>query len=266
MKDDLTLVLVDDEPLALRRLRAVLGEVSGVRVVGEASTCADAVELITVRRPDVALLDIRLRDGTGFDILERLPHAETPSVIFTTAFDHFAVRAFEVSAADYILKPIEPARLAAALEGLRERLRVRTRAEEAGRLRAALDELRAKMQEPVQPAYESEIWVRSATGNLTRVAIDQINWVASEEDYVRLHTDSASYLVRLSIRGFEARVDPDQFVRAHRSTLVRRGAVREIRPAPGGRRILVLEDGSRIVAGRVYARQLRARLGAQAAG
>lgn len=259
MSDDLSIVMVDDEPLALRRLNVLLSDISGTRVVGEALNCPDAIRLIVERQPDVVLLDINLRDGTGFDILDRLPDDVRPDVIFTTAFDHFAIRAFEVSAADYILKPIEPSRLDEALARIRVRRRAETTARDADATLQALAALRANLA--VEPAtHESEIWVRGATGTLTRVGFDQIIWVGSEEDYIRLNTRNASYLVRLSIRAFEARVDPDDFVRVHRSALVRLGAISEIRTAPGGRRVVVLDEGTRIPTGRVYAKRLRSLL------
>ncbi|MEI9850734.1 MAG: LytTR family DNA-binding domain-containing protein [Sphingomonas sp.] len=252
----LRVVTVDDEPLAIRRLEIVLGEMAGVQLVGSAGNCDQAVAMIAALDPDVVLLDIRLRDGSGFDILARLPPGVTPAVIFTTAFDHFAIRAFEISAVDYVLKPIEAARLAEALGRARLRLAADRSAEQIEEMRTVIRDLRAEFHDNAAPARETELWVRGVSGNLTRIAIDLIDWVSSEEDYVRLHIGGSSHLLRLSIRAFEARVEPAEFVRVHRSALVRISRITEIRRSISGKREVTLRDGTRIPTGRVYAKRL----------
>lgn len=252
-----TIVTVDDEPLALRRLEIILKGVPSVRLIGSAVSCREAVPLIAERRPDIALLDIRLRDGTGFDILDQLPADVAPAVIFTTAFDHFAIRAFEVSAVDYVLKPIEPDRLAEAIARARERLAADSAAQELQEMRLIVNDLRAEFHANRPSPYETELWIRGATGNLTHVAFDQVNWVSSEDDYIRLHTGTGSHLVRLSIKALEARLDPGKFVRVHRAALVRLGAITQLRQTTTGRRDVILRDGTRIAAGRIYAKRLR---------
>lgn len=256
----LGIVTVDDEPLALRRLELVLATVPGVRLAGSAGNCDDAVALIAAAKPDIVLLDIRLRDGTGFDILARLPDGVAPAVIFTTAFDHFAIRAFEVSAVDYVLKPIETPRLTEAIERARARLTADRSVGQAEEMRAVIRDLRAEFHGRDASPYDTELWVRGVTGNLTRVPIDMVDWVSSEDDYVRLHMGATSHLLRLSIRAFEARVDPEQFVRVHRSALVRTTRITEIRRLISGQREIVLRDGTRITSGRVYAKRLRSLL------
>lgn len=253
---DCTIVAVDDEPLALRRIEIVLKAIRNVRLVGSAASCAEAVRLITERRPDVVLLDIRLRDGTGFDILDRLPGDVRPAVIFTTAFDHFAIRAFEVTAIDYVLKPIEAERLALAIARARARLAADGSARELEEMRMIVRDLRAEFHSARASPYETELWIRGTT-SLTHLTLDQVDWVSSEDDYIRLHTGVGSHLVRMSIKTLAARVDPEKFVRVHRSALVRLGAVTQLRQTPSGRRDVLLRDGTRIVAGRVYAKRLR---------
>jgi DNA-binding LytR/AlgR family response regulator len=253
----LDIVTVDDEPLALRRLEIVLESMPGVRLLGSASTCQEAVALIARTNPDVVLLDIRLRDGSGFDVLQRLPSSVAPVVIFTTAFDHFATRAFEIAAVDYVLKPIEVPRLAEAIERARARLAADRSVGQIDEMRAVIRALRAEFHSRDIPPHDTELWVRGVTGNLTRVSIDMIDWVSSEDDYVRLHIGTASHLLRLSIRAFEARVDPTKFVRVHRSALVRTARIAEIRRLRSGQREVVLHDGTRITTGRIYAKRLR---------
>ncbi|QNQ08274.1 LytR/AlgR family response regulator transcription factor [Sphingomonas alpina] len=255
---EFSVVTVDDEPLALSRLEIVLRGVPGARLVGSASSCDAAVALITERRPDIVLLDIRLRDGTGFDILDRLPRDVTPAVIFITAFDHFAIRAFEVSAVDYVLKPIDAGRLREAVDRARARIIADDSVGQVKEMRAVIADLRAEFHDKARSPYETELWIRGVTGNLTRVSLDLVDWVSSEDDYVRLHTGATSHLLRLSIRAFEARVDPTQFVRVHRAALVRVSRIAEVRRSLTGRRDVILRDGTRIATGRIHAKRLRA--------
>ena len=262
MSDD-RILIVDDEPLALRRLEIVLRDLPGIQLIGSAASCREAVRAIIELRPDIVLLDIRLRDGTGFGILEQLPPDVTPAVIFTTAFDHFAIRAFEVTAVDYVLKPIEVERLAEAIGRARDRLTADTSVRELEEMRLVVRDLRAEFHSTRASPYETELWIRGTNG-LTHLTLDQVNWVSSEDDYIRLHTNAGSHLVRMSIKTLAARIDPEKFVRVHRSALVRLGAVTQFRQTPSGRRDVVLRDGTRIVAGRVYAKRLRNMLREQA--
>jgi two-component system LytT family response regulator len=256
MSDD-RILIVDDEPLALRRLEIVLRDLPGVRLVGSAASCREAVRTIVELRPDIVLLDIRLRDGTGFDILEQLPSDVTPAVIFTTAFDHFAIRAFEISAVDYVLKPIETGRLREAIGRARNRLSADGSLREVEEMRRIVADLRTGLQSGGPVPYETELWIRGVSGSLTHVALDQVDWVSSEDDYVRLHTPSGSHLLRLSIKALSERIDSAKFVRVHRAALVRIAAIAQVRQTPTGRRDVILRDGTRIATGRVYARRLR---------
>jgi two-component system LytT family response regulator len=254
----LKILAVDDEILALRRVRRALDEIEGVSLIGEADGCAAALDLVRRTRPDVLLLDIRMRDGTGFDVVDALGGDLAPVVIFVSAFDHYAVRAFEANAADYVLKPIETDRLRGAIERARSRLEAEAAHERMAELQAVIASLRSGMQEQEGDArYETEVWIRKSLGGYIRVAIDSIDWVSSEDDYVRIHTSGGSFLLRGSIRTFEQRVDPNKFTRIHRRTLVRTSAIQEVKsPRVGGLEI-VLESGERLKAGRIYARQVR---------
>lgn len=252
-----TVLAVDDEPLALRRIEIILKDMPDVRLAGTATSCAEAAVAIAQCRPEILLLDIRLRDGSGFDLLERLPEGLRPAVIFTTAFDHFAVRAFELAAADYVLKPIETPRLAQAIARASDRLDAEHSGQELAEMRLVVRDLRAAFHDAAPSPWETEMWIRGTTGTLTHLALDQVDWVSSEDDYVRLHTASGSHLLRMSISALAAKIDPDKFVRVHRSAMVRLGAVSQFRQTPSGRRDVLLRDGTRIAAGRVYARRLR---------
>lgn len=253
----LTVLTVDDEPLALKRLALILNGMSDVRHVGSAAGCDEAIRLIADERPDVVLLDIHMRDGTGFDVVEALPVADRPAVIFVTAFDHFAIKAFEITAIDYVLKPIETGRLAAALDRARLSLGVADGNGKYDEMSAVIANLRARLAERDEEKQEREVWLRASTGTLTRVDLDDVELVTSEDDYVRLHTRAGSHLLRLSIAGLERKIDQRKYIRVHRSALVRTDCIRELRRGALGGCEVVMTDGTTVAAGRIYARRLR---------
>jgi DNA-binding LytR/AlgR family response regulator len=265
----LRILTVDDEMLALRRLRLLLQTLPYVEHVGEADGCSDALVKAGSLAPDVVLLDIRMRDGSGFDVVEALARRPAPPVvIFVSAFDRFAMRAFEASVCDYLLKPVERDRLAQALMRARDRRSAADAEARVGELQEIVRNLRAaaparsaadgepEAAAPAEPPYESEFWLRNGTGFI-RVVADMIDWISSEDEYVAFHAGQQSWLMRGSIRQLQARLDPDRFVRIHRKLLVRKGAIAELRTPRIGRLEVVLRGGQRLPAGRVYARALR---------
>lgn len=252
----LQVITVDDEPLALRRLNLLLQGIPYVEHVGEASGCGEALTKIASLKPDVVLLDIRMRDGSGFDVLEDLARRTNPPVVvFVTAFENFAVRAFENAVADYLLKPVERDRLAHALRRARQQLRAKDAEQQISELQAVIRNLRASMTGGEYP-FETEFWLRNS-GGLVRVPVDAIDCVSSEDEYVAIHTTAGTHLMRSSIRRFEERVEPNLFVRVHRRWLVRRAAIAELRTRRLGGAEVVLRNGQRVPAGRVYLKQLR---------
>ena len=252
----LRVLAVDDEVLALRRLRLLLQAMPYVEQVGEADGVRDALAKIERLAPDVVLLDIRMRDGSGFELVEALARRPAaPAIVFVSAFDRFAVRAFETSAVDYLLKPIERDRLGQALKRARERRGETDAVQRVAELQEIIGNLRAAAGES-DPGYEPEFWVRKGS-TLVKVPIDAIEWVASEDEYVRLNTATDSYLMRGSIRQLEDRLDPARFVRIHRRWLVRKAAIVELRAIGLGRVEAVLRSGRHFKAGRVYGRRLR---------
>lgn len=256
----LRVLLVDDEPLARRRLQIALADMPELAVAaGAASSCETAVRQAEALAPDVMLLDIAMRDGTGFDVLNRLAQQPSPVVIFVTAFDHFAVRAFEASAVDYLLKPVAFDRLRTALERAREKLASRDAGEQIDELRAVVATLRSAEPSVSQGRRESEFWIRRGSGGFVRVSAAAIDWVAVEDDYVRLHVGEQSHLLRESIRGLRTRLDPDAFIQVHRKTIVRLDAIREMTSGKRGAPEVILLSGERLHVGRVYARTLRQR-------
>jgi two-component system LytT family response regulator len=253
----LRVLTVDDETLALRRLRLLLQAMPNVELVGEASSCKEAIEKIATLAPDLVLLDIRMRDGDGFDVIEWVgERPNPPSIIFVTAFDHYAVRAFERAVVDYLLKPIERDRLAQAISRVHHQMRATEAEQRIGEMQELLRNLRSAAAGRSDTPYETEFWLRGASG-LVRVPIDAIESASSEDDYVALHTRNGSHLMRGSLRQFEARVEPGQFVRVHRRWIVRRYAIAELRTRRTGGGEVNLTSGKKVPVGRAYLKKLR---------
>lgn len=240
MTEPLRALLVDDEPLAREGLRMMLSELPDVEVVGEAATGEEAVDLLRRLRPDLLFLDIGLPDLDGFAVLEREPPGEETAVVFVTAFDEHAVRAFEVQAVDYLVKPFGDSRLEAAVERVRERKR-------EGRLRGLHDAL------SVARGAGSERVILTSGGALVVFEPGEIDWIQAEGDYVRVHAGDRSPLADGGMSELETRLAPHGFFRIHRSILVNLSRVRDVRPAGGSDREVRLADGTRLrVARRRY--------------
>ena len=253
----LRILTVDDEVLALRRLKLLLQTIPQAEVVGEASSCGEAYSRITELRPDILLLDIKMRDGNGFEVIEwiaRLPNP--PVVIFVTAYDQFATQAFDTAVADYLLKPVERDRLVRALARVEQQLHAKDAEQRVEELQQILRNLRASHGGSGPPPFETEFWIKGSAG-LVRIPVDSIECVGSADEYVAIHTPSGSHLMRGSIRQFEGRVEPGLFVRVHRRWLVKRTAIAELNTRRLGAAEVILRSGRRLPAGRVYLKQLR---------
>ena len=243
-------LVVDDEPVARRRLKALLAGETAVEVVGECEEGAGAVESIRRLRPDVVFLDVQMPGLDGFDVVDALRPGEHPDIVFVTAYDRYAVRAFEVHAVDYLLKPFERARLRKTLE----RLAARTDGREAGRrVHAAVDSVRA--QQPLR-----RVVVKSG-GRIYAVRVEEIDCIQAAGHYLELRTAAAMHLVRDSIGTMESRLDSARFARIHRSIIVNVDRIRELRPAFHGEFVVILHSGVRLRCSRTYADRLTKALG-----
>lgn len=256
MTDQLRILAVDDEPLALKRVELLLMRVPGVELAGKASSGPEAIEAVRELRPDVLLLDIKMAGQSGIDVVEQLEGPYLPQVVFVTAFDEFAIRAFEIGAVDYVLKPVELSRLNAALERARRSLAALDAEERMAELREVVAALRAQARTADAKRYESEIWAERR-GEYVQIKIADLDWVAAERDYVRLHAHGQSYLLRETISSLEARLDPEHFIRVRRSALVRIGQVTGIRRPGYGDFRVKLADGSELRVGRTYVKRIR---------
>ncbi len=240
----LRVLIADDEPLATERLQLLLARNVGIDLVGTASDGDGAVRLAEALEPDAVLLDIAMPGMDGIDVARALARRRpSPAVIFVTAFDQFAVAAFEVAAVDYLMKPIEPARLTIALD--RARLHLKNRHEQDA----------AQDSADVSP-FLDEFWASDRTG-LVRIASRDIDRITAERDYMRLHVGARSWLIHHSMAALEERLDPQTFVRLHRSAIVRREFIAGFSRNPSGRWIARLADQSEQPVGRLYADRVR---------
>jgi two-component system LytT family response regulator len=242
--NELSVLIVDDEPLARLRLRQLLSDVGGARVAGEAADAATAQRLLRETRPDVVLLDVDLGGSTGLDLVAGLLPGEIPAVVFVTAHHAHAVRAFELEAVDYVLKPVRVERLAAALD----RVRGRRRREAAERAVAALSSLGAA---PSASGPIRQLQVEDGRRTLV-LPVDQIDWIEAEDKYVRVHAGAASYLRRSTVQQIEALLDGGRFLRVHRRLLVNLARVTEVERFPSGDALLRLRSGGTLRLSRSY--------------
>jgi len=246
-------LIADDEPLVRDALRDALAAEPDVEIVAECGDGDDALRLAAERRPDVLLLDVQMPGLTGLDVAARLDPALGAAVVFVTAYDHYAVRAFELASVDYVLKPFAPARLRAALARARER-----RKDGAAELRVRLDALLARLRaEP--PSYLAR-FVASLAGRLRVIPVEEVIWIEADDNYVRVHTASGSALVRETMKTLESRLDPARFVRVHRSAIVAIGRVRELKPLDSGDYRVVLDGEHITTMSRTYRDEVLRRL------
>lgn len=237
-------LVVDDEPLAVERMQVICAKLDQLRVVGTASDGAAALRLVEALSPDLILLDMTMPEVDGLSVARKLAKADTrPAIIFVTAHEHFAVEAFDLDAVDYVLKPVAPERLGRAIE------RALARRGEARR---------------GESRWLEEIWVPHRS-ELLRIEVSQVGRIDAERDYVRLHVGAGenwrSYLLLQTIAGLEKRLDPAEFIRIHRSVILRRERIRGLRHDGLGVWSVELDDGEALRIGRTYLPRVKAMAG-----
>ena len=254
----LRVLIVDDEALARARLRTLLAECREppALVTGEAANAADAMSLLARQRFDVALLDIHLPGADGMQLAAALRDGPAPpAVVFVTAFDDQACRAFDASATDYITKPIEPGRFQLALE----RARRATEMQDGAQRIAELEEALATLRRTAPPRGPAELWVKTQ-GHYARIACASITRIQAERDYARIHADGRDYLYNASLSELARQLPAQDFIRIHRSMVVRIDAVRRLGVGAFSSLTLALSDGATVRVGRTYTACVRARL------
>lgn len=244
-------MVVDDEPLVRRGLVRFLGRQPGVALTPEAADGVEAIRLIEEHRPDLVFLDIQMPELDGFEVLESLDPEAQPAVVFVTAYDEHALRAFEVHAVDYLLKPFDDERLATALERARQRL------DGSNGRPPDLTELLASV---ANRSRKSERLLVRAGGRIQFVPVDTVIWFEARDNYVRLHTPDGTHLIRETIKALGARLPADRFARIHRSTIVNLTKVAELRPLPSGDSDVLLDDGTGLRLSRGYREEFERRM------
>ncbi len=248
-------VIVDDEPLALERLKGLVAAIPAATVVGTANGCRTGIEAIARYRPDLALLDIKMRDGTAFELLSSLPAGTAPMIAFATAYMRYACQAFEVNALDYVLKPVDPERLQLLVEKAARHRDLLTAEKRTRELERIVEQLReADVDEG--HGYETELWVRRKGTEHVRVPVSAIDWIGALDDYVSIHAGDLEHLLRASLDSMQELLDPSLFVRIHRSSIVRRDRIAKVAATLTGSRVAVLTDGTRLAIGRTHATRL----------
>ena len=230
----LRVLIVDDEPLARQTIRILLAKDPEVTIVGECNG-VDAVEIIGREKPDIMFLDVQMPEVGGFDLLERVGAGAVPVVVFVTAFDQYALRAFDVHAMDYLLKPFDDRRFAEALRRAKEQRR-----------RGAIDDRLTSLLAAREPgAYVKRFLVR-VREKVVLVRAEDVDWIEAADYYASLHVAGKTHLLRETMADLEKQLDPDKFVRIHRSAIVNVDRVREIHPMFRGDCTLVLQDGTQL--------------------
>lgn len=245
-KPPIRVLIVDDESLARRRMRALLGGVSDVTILGECETGRQAVSAIRELGPDLVFLDVQMPELDGFDVIAEVGPERMPPVIFVTAFDDYAVNAFEVGALDYLLKPVNQLRFSAMLDRAKKRL---AEGNQPSTLATQLNTLLEYVSRT--ESAEERIGVK-VQGKLVFLDPDEIYWIQARDDVARIHLVDSAYDVREPLSRLEARLPRGRFLRIHRSAIVNTSKVRAAEPFDQGDQLLILRNGKRITTGRSY--------------
>lgn len=256
-------MIVDDEPLARRALRLLLKHDSEIEIVAEASSGSDAVRLITQHSPELLFLDIQMPGMSGFEVLEKIDATRIPAIIFVTAFDQYALKAFEVHALDYLLKPFDDARFEKALRQAKLQVEQREINKLSRKLFAMLEDREAgtAAAEPrtERPKYLTRLMIKSAS-RIFFLKVEEIDWIGAEDYYVKLHFGRKTHLLRESMSELEAKLDPEKFLRIHRSAIVNLDRVKELHSHFNGEYVVILHDGTELKLSRSRREQLQSLL------
>lgn len=247
-------IIADDEHLARRKLRILLDSESAVQVVAECHNGGQTLNAISAYRPDVLMLDIQMPDLDGFQVLNEIAPAEMPVVIFTSAYDQYAIRAFEAHALDYLLKPFDQSRLHQAVERARHELLKSKDREITQRILQLLSQVKS---EPHPASEVSERLVIKTKGRIVFLNVDDLDWVEAAANYVRLNAGGESYLFRETISRTSERLNPNHFIRIHRSMIVNVRRIKELIPVNSGEYIVVLKNGKELSCSRGYRANLQ---------
>ncbi|MCC6929722.1 MAG: response regulator transcription factor [Gemmatimonadaceae bacterium] len=269
-------LVVDDEPIARRRVRRLLRLEPDVDVIDEAGSGGEAIDAIRKDPPDLVLLDVQMPDVDGFGVVGALGAEQMPPTIFVTAFNEYAVRAFDVNAIDYLLKPYDPERFRAAFQRARSHIERESSAEQGRKIRALLEQVlgedratAALADRPAQPSGAPGTMPRTRfldrlmvkhDGRVFFVKVSDVDWFEASGNYVRVHTGKVSHLIRETMHHVEAQLDPSMFVRIHRAVIVNIDRIKELQPWFAGDYVVILRDGRQLKLSRTYREHLQSRM------
>ena len=247
-------LIADDEALARKFIRRMLKQDPDVESVAECSNGADAVATIRKEKPDLVFLDVQMPEMDGFAVLDAVRLDHLPEIVFTTAYESYAIRAFELHALDYLLKPFDQVRFKAALKYAKERFRSQHEEDKRLQVGTLLESIRAQQE------YLDRIIIR-ADGRITFLHTREIDWIEADDKYLHLHTGKGARMVRQTLAAIESQLDPKKFLRVHRSAMVNMDRIKELQPLFNGEHSLILDDGTRLTLSRKYKEKLFELLG-----
>jgi two-component system LytT family response regulator len=252
-------IIVDDEKPARHRLRELLEKQPDIAIVAECSNGAEAVRKIRALRPDLLLLDIQMPGLDGFGVVDAIGAAQMPATIFVTAYDRYALKAFEVSALDYLLKPFSDERFERSLARVLSFVRTSRREELNHRILSLLDQIQPK--QPQNTGAHLDCLIIKNGGRVHFLRVEEIDWIEAAGVYVQIHTAGKTWLHRISLGELEAKLEARRFLRIHRSTIVNLQRIRELHPHSHGDFLVVLHDGTELKLSRGYRQKVEASLG-----
>ena len=238
-------LIADDEALARKFIRRMLKDDHDVEILGECSNGKETVAMIRKENPDLVFLDVQMPEMDGFAVLEAIGIESLPEIIFATAYEQYAIRAFELHALDYLLKPFDQTRFKEAIKHAKERFRSLRQNDGRMQISALLDSIKNK------PQYLERLVIK-AGGRITFLRTDEIDWIEADDKYVHLHTSKARPMVRQTLTAMEAQLDPAKFRRVHRSAIVNVERIAELQPLFSGEYSILLQDGTRLTLSRNY--------------
>ncbi|MEW5974572.1 MAG: LytTR family DNA-binding domain-containing protein [Acidobacteriota bacterium] len=247
-------VVADDEPLARERIRKLLRGDEEIEVVKECASGKETVDAIRNLRPDLLFLDVQMPELNGFGVLEKLAKEPLPAIVFVTAYDQYALKAFEYFALDYLLKPFDRDRFQKALQRAKSQILLGKQTDISQGILSLIEELRQK------PKSVDRLVVKNA-GRVFFVKPQDVDWIEADANYVQLHVGRESHLLRETLTALEAQLDPGSFLRIHRSTIVNIDRIKELQPWFHGEYRVILQDGTALLLGRKYREKLRTLIG-----
>ena len=248
-------IIADDEPLAREKIRTLLAEDPDIELIGE---CADGIETVTAIRnqqPDLVFLDVQMPELDGFGVLKALRHSNMPTLIFVTAYDQYALRAFEVHALDYLLKPFDRERFQKALQRAKEHIRKEKSGEVNEKLLTLLQDLKSEKSNHHERKYLERLVIK-AGGRVTFLKTAEIDWIEAAGNYIRLYIGKDSHLLRDTMNNIQTKLDPEKFLRIHRSTILKIDRIKELQPWYHGEYVVTLENGKQLTSSRSYRHKL----------